>query len=543
MTNEQGIASFLPNPIERAGKVTLLYSDPAGKIDSAQDVLTVVPAAANSTRLVTAGSVAEQSGVTFRSKPAVQLIDRFGNAVAQSNVTISAGGVLGPCSGTLTVTNGTAQTNANGVALFDAMALKGFACQHVIGFSPPGGATGAQLTVSLSAGPASALGIVTQPSGAVNGKALTTQPVVQLKDSSGNDASIENVVVSTTLDGETFSAKTDSRGTATFKDVTAKGTVGDRTLTFTSTGLVSVTSSIFGMAPGDVAQVVPAKSSITISQEGQIPSVSLKDASGNTIASNPSVALSFTSVSGTTSWIMGSSAAASSNGRADFPNTKISSTSTVATLRYSISGRSIAANVAVTFAQGPAAGQVGPSGGVIFAAPVPNTNVAVRPYSANYFGVPIEVTKGGRFGEVAPAGWAGSTSDPVYKWSDFAYAPDLVAESAGFSGFTTAEILSGIGKLTMAQHTGQSAVEVAASLDKFGFNDWLLPVSADMGLIIDGVKSGILRDVGLASGGKYWTSSAVVAPIVRWLSANPAEGFATQSRTSVNYVRPIRYFN
>jgi len=181
---------------------------------------------------------------------------------------------------------------------------------------------------------------------------------------------------------------------------------------------------------------------------------------------------------------------------------------------------------------------------VIFAAPVPNADVATQAYSANYFGVPIEVTKGGRFGEVAPADWEASTGDPKYKWSDVAYAPDGMAESPGFSGFTTAQILNGIGKLSMAQHTSRSAAEAAASLDKFGFNNWLLPVSEEMRLIIDGVKSGKLNNVGLTSGGKYWTSSALGAtPIVRWLSTNPAEGFSTMPRTSMNYVRPIRYFN
>ncbi|MBU6242141.1 MAG: hypothetical protein KJS66_10170, partial [Acidobacteria bacterium] len=172
LTNERGIASFVPAPIEKAGKVTLLYSDPAGKVETAQDVLTVVPATANSTRLVSASSVAEQSGVIFRSKPAVQLIDRFGNDVAQADITVTAKRVFGACSGARTVTNGEVKTNANGIALFEALSLKGSVCQLVIGFSPFRGVSGAELTVNLSAGPPAALGILLQPSGAVNGKAL-----------------------------------------------------------------------------------------------------------------------------------------------------------------------------------------------------------------------------------------------------------------------------------------------------------------------------------------------------------------------------------
>ena len=552
LTNERGIASFVPAPIEKAGKVTLLYSDPAGKVDSAQDVLTVVPAAANSTRLVSGILILERSGVTFYSKPTVQLIDSFDNAVLQADVSVTASKLWSSCAGELTATNGVVKTNANGIATFNALSMTGPACRYVVGFRPSGGTIGAPLDLTLLAGLPAGLSIVRQPSGAVNSKALTTQPVVQLKDADGNNSSQEDVVVSTTLDGEVFTAKTDGRGIATFTDVTAKGTVGDRTLTFTSTGLESVTSSTFAMAPGDVAQVVPGMSSITISQAGQIPSVLLKDASGNLIVSNPSVAVSLTSSSGTTSWIMGSASASSTNGRAQFPETKISSTASTATLRYSISGRTVGVDVPVSFSQPPVRGQIGPSGGQIIEAFSTSTQSwSNRARTAFYFVKSVDVTSGGKYVEVAPRGWAssdpGQTNDPQYKWAFSTFSStDRFEEGTGYAGANTANILNGISRLPISSHTFTSAAEAAASLDRYGYNDWLLPTSEEMKLIIDGSANGLFQDVGLvvATGGaKYWTSSTFNGqPVVR-AGRDAIKQLFTMPPEAMNYVRPVRYFN
>lgn len=97
------------------------------------------------------------------------------------------------------------------------------------------------------------LAVVTQPAGATTGSAFSTQPVIELRDGSGNpDAeSGRTVTVSIsagtgTLSGTT-SVATDSNGRAIFSDlaISATSPPSSFTLTFASTGLTGVSSSSF----------------------------------------------------------------------------------------------------------------------------------------------------------------------------------------------------------------------------------------------------------------------------------------------------------
>jgi hypothetical protein len=105
-------------------------------------------------------------------------------------------------------------------------------------------------TITLSAGVASQLSITTEPSStAQSGFAFVQQPVIQLRDASGNDVGEAGVVVTAaiasgggTLGGQT-TATTDASGVATFTNVSITGAPGDRTLEFTATGLTPATSS------------------------------------------------------------------------------------------------------------------------------------------------------------------------------------------------------------------------------------------------------------------------------------------------------------
>ena len=108
------------------------------------------------------------------------------------------------------------------------------------------GVTSSSLTIS--AGTATAAAITTQPTGAVSGSVLGTQPVIRLVDASGTTvtSSSVNVVASIasgtgTLSGTTTVAA--SAGVATFTNLVITGTAGSFTVTFTPTGLTPVTSS------------------------------------------------------------------------------------------------------------------------------------------------------------------------------------------------------------------------------------------------------------------------------------------------------------
>ena len=91
------------------------------------------------------------------------------------------------------------------------------------------------------------LSITTEPSGAVDNIAFTTQPVIQLRDGNGDPLSISGATItaskasgSGTLAG-TLTANTNASGVATFTNLEIQGT-GDHTIQFTASGYTSVTS-------------------------------------------------------------------------------------------------------------------------------------------------------------------------------------------------------------------------------------------------------------------------------------------------------------
>jgi hypothetical protein len=110
--------------------------------------------------------------------------------------------------------------------------------------------------VTSSNATAAQLGIRTQPALAVSGAPLGTGPVIEVQDANGNVVAADNSTVVTaaiatgggTLEGSANA--TASAGVATFGNLTIRGTVGPRTLSFTAPGLTSATSGSVSLAPG-----------------------------------------------------------------------------------------------------------------------------------------------------------------------------------------------------------------------------------------------------------------------------------------------------
>lgn len=107
------------------------------------------------------------------------------------------------------------------------------------------------------------LAVVTQPSGGVSGSALTTQPIIELRDASSNqDAEVGRVVTVSllagvgTLTGVT-SVATDTNGRAVFTNLTITATTppSSFTLAFASSGLTGINAnSVTVTLPGAVTQ-------------------------------------------------------------------------------------------------------------------------------------------------------------------------------------------------------------------------------------------------------------------------------------------------
>src|SRR5205085_582954 len=124
-------------------------------------------------------------------------------------------------------------------------------------FSASGLTSVTSTSIAITAGAATQVSITTQPSsGAQSGAVFAQQPVVQLRDASGNPASQAGVTVTAAIAtgggilGGTLTATTNASGVASFTDLSITGTVGDRTLSFSASGLAAATSTTISITAG-----------------------------------------------------------------------------------------------------------------------------------------------------------------------------------------------------------------------------------------------------------------------------------------------------
>ncbi len=254
---------------------------------------TVVVTAGAASRLgiTTQPSAVAQNGVPFAQQPVIQIQDANGNSVSQSQVEVtvsiaSGGGTLG---GTVSQ-----NTDNNGVATFEQLAITGLVGPRTLSFAATGLMAATSDTINLIGGAATQMSIATQPSASVqNGIAFPRQPVIQLRDASGNDAPQSGVVVTASIAsgggtlGGTLSVVTDASGAASFTDLSVTGTVGDRTLRFRATGMSEVQSNTVTVTAGNPSQLSittqpPGSAEVAVPFDRQ-PVIQLLDISGNTV--------------------------------------------------------------------------------------------------------------------------------------------------------------------------------------------------------------------------------------------------------------------
>jgi hypothetical protein len=277
-----------------------------------------------------------------------------GNNVAEAGRAITAE-LIGPAGGALGGAT-TVSTNSQGLATFANLSITGPAGSYTLNF------TGANMTgvtstpVTLAAGAASKLAIVTQPSASVqNGVNFPQQPVVRLQDATGNPVAIGGLTVTAVLQpgpgatlGGDVSVTTNASGIATFTDLRITGDLQNRTILFASTGLVSVTSNTIAVTPGPVSasQSTIARSPSVIEASnpgtgGSTITVTARDASGNPVAGQ-TVTLNAVSGGGTFSAIGATSASGVATA------TYTSTSAGVKTIGASIGGVTLTATVDIT---------------------------------------------------------------------------------------------------------------------------------------------------------------------------------------------------
>lgn len=204
-----------------------------------------------------------------------------------------------------------------------------------------GAITSQPLIVVVAAGAATKIVIRTQPANAASGSPLGTQPVLEVQDALGNVVTSTNLTVTAVIatGGGTITGSTAITvgGVARFTELALSGIVGDRTLTFSASGLPPVTSSGVALAPGAPSQLVfrtPPSGTTTNAPLSTQPVVEIRDAAGNLTTSNSQVSATLASGSGTV--INGSATAV--KGLATFTGLAINGSSGTFTLAFRAGG-------------------------------------------------------------------------------------------------------------------------------------------------------------------------------------------------------------
>lgn len=198
------------------------------------------------------------AGRALITQPVLELQDAGGSLVVGDSTTsitaaVASGG--GTVDGTVTA------AAVGGIVTYTDLTVRGTAGERTLNFAALGVSPVTSASFTLAPGSPSHLTITTQPDGAAAGLALTTQPALEVRDLDGNLVDSDNAteVTATIASGGGVIQGGDKviavAGVVTYADLGIGGTVGDRTVAFTATGLASATSDAFTVTPGRAAQV------------------------------------------------------------------------------------------------------------------------------------------------------------------------------------------------------------------------------------------------------------------------------------------------
>jgi hypothetical protein len=384
-TDAAGRATF--NGLAMSGPATfyIMQFTAPGLTSAASNPINLAAGPAVQLALGTQPALTAQNGIALARQPVVRLQDASGNVVGQANVVVTASVV----SGSVTLTAATATTTAGGAATFTTLSLTGIVGSYTLRFSAPSvTSVDAAAPTAVSAGPASQLSLTTQPAtSGQSGAVLTTQPVVQLRDVSGNAATGAGVVVTASLVSGTATltnqaATTNAAGVATFAGFSISGVSGNYALRFGATNLTAVDAAApTVLGAGAATQLVivtepaaTAASGVALTTQ---PVVQLKDGAGNATP-QPGIVVTATVVSGTASFTSGT-AATDAAGTATFSGFAMVASAGSYTIRFT------SGSLAAATAAAPTALSAGPATQLSFATPPPATaqvSVALLPAPA-----------------------------------------------------------------------------------------------------------------------------------------------------------------
>jgi hypothetical protein len=296
-----GIATFDDLKLDKAGAGYTLTASSTILPVITSSLFSVGAGSATGIQILAGGA---QTGVVNTAAPAapsVQLLDANKNPIVGALVTftpaVGSGAVL-PTS--------PVPTDAQGIATLSSWTFGTVAGPQSMTVSALG-LTSVTIGATATAGPATKLGITTQPSAtATTGVALAQQPVIQVQDQFGNAASTGTMTISATPSSGTATGTAtvnQTTGVAAFTNLTVTGS-GNITVEFSSSNpaITHVTSTSIALSQGtattmtvlaaDGVTVIPTSQTITVNLTAGVlptssPQVKITDEHGQPVSGVP----------------------------------------------------------------------------------------------------------------------------------------------------------------------------------------------------------------------------------------------------------------
>ena len=254
-----GVATFTDLTLRKAASGYTLTASSGGLSGDTSSAFDITPAAAAALAFARQPTDV-QAGQPFSPTVAVELRDAFGNVVTSSSASVTLALAANPGGATLA---GTATRAAvAGVATFADVSLDKVGTGYQLRATSAGLPTITSAAFNVSAGPASRLSLLTQPSNTNVAMPITPAVRVAVLDVFGNQTASTQTVTASIATGPAGGSLTGTlnqsavAGVATFGDlaVSARGTY---TLLFSGAGLTSVVSNSF-TAVGPTLSYTPA---------------------------------------------------------------------------------------------------------------------------------------------------------------------------------------------------------------------------------------------------------------------------------------------
>ena len=294
----------------------------------------------------------QQPGTTAASQPItpallVAVQDDQGGTVTTGSRTVTLS--LGSNPGGATLGGTLSAPAVNGVATFNNISLNLAGNGYTLVAASTGLTSATSNPFNITAGNANQLFFTTAPPGSAgSGVPLSPQPVVQIRDASGNPVPQAGVLVTAsvasgiaTLTGAT--ATTSGTGAASFSGLTVSGPAGSVTLAFSAPSLISVTSGPLTLGAGAPASLAISTQPSATAQSGAPfavqPKVILRDAAGNRVA-QAGVAITASINSGPAGASLGGSTVVTTDatGEAVYGNLSLTGSAGSYTLRFTGGG-------------------------------------------------------------------------------------------------------------------------------------------------------------------------------------------------------------